>query len=195
MRAKDILAPVFVVSALLVSACDNHGPTAPSSPSAQSPPVSTPGTTQVWNITVRLVTADGGECVGETMRSSQMGMPKSYSLSTTSKGGELNVTLRSASGDYACTFPAKAEGDGFTTFGVPGWMSCETAKVLRGFVCDNGTVRDLSRLGENISGHVSGNQISGEWGVSWAVMVAGGRDDSTDDIAGLEAMYQYAGSR
>src|SRR5688500_17044985 len=109
---------VVMVSAVLASACDGHGPTAPSAPIATSPPIApspptpppspapTPGT-QVWNIAVRLVMADGGECVGETLRSSQMGIPQSYSLSVTPIDSRVDVTLRSASGDYECTFPAK----------------------------------------------------------------------------------------
>jgi hypothetical protein len=102
----------------------------------------------------------------------------------------VDVTLKSASGDYACTFPAKTEGDGFTTLGVPGFMSCESP-IMQRFSCDDGRVRDLMSLGEDIFGNVAGNQITGQWSGTWAVMEAGGRDD----VGWLEAKYEYSGSR
>jgi hypothetical protein len=144
----------------------------------------------VWNITVRLSTVAGGECVAETMQS-QIGVPKSYSLSTVSKGSTVDLMLRSASGDYACTFPARAESDGFTTFGVTGWNSCTTSLLVPDFVCANGSRRNTMRLGENISGRISGNEISGRWNVSWIIMDAA----SGDDIAGMETTAQFTGSR
>jgi hypothetical protein len=191
MPTRGIVAPLILLSAVLVSACDHRGPTAPSSSLVPTPPVSR---TDVWSITVRLTAASGGECVGETMQS-QIGVPESYSLSITPQGSHVKVTLRSMSGDYACTFPAMAESDGFTTFGVNGWMSCETSGVVRGFTCANGTTRDMLRLGENISGQISGNEISGRWHVSQIVMVAGVDLAGGDDIAGLETAAQYTGSR
>jgi hypothetical protein len=119
-----------------------------------------------------------------------MEVPRSYSLSVTPNGSRVDVTLKSASGDYACTFPAKAEGDGFTTLGVPGFMSCESP-IMQRFSCDDGRVRDLMSLGEDIFGNVAGNQITGQWSGTWAVMEAGGRDD----VGWLEAKYEYSGSR
>jgi hypothetical protein len=190
LTTRIFVAPLMVLSAFLMLACDDH-PTAPSRPTSPSPPVPAPAT-QVWNLTVRLVAAEGGECVGETMRSSQLEIPRRYSLSITQAGSSVEVTLRSASGDYACTFPARAEGDGFTTVGVPGFMSCETYGVVR-FVCGEGRARDLLSLGENISGHISGNQITGKWTVSWAVMEAGGGGGI--DLGWLEATHEYTGTR
>jgi hypothetical protein len=186
------IAPLILVSALLVSGCNHDAPTAPSPPPAPPPPIPV---TSMWNIAVRLVAVAGGECVGETMQS-QLGMPKSYSLSTTSKGNMVDVTLKSATGDYACTFPAKAESDGFTTFGVGGFLSCETTTaVIRNFACANGTLRDMQRFGEDISGHISGEEITGQWNVSWIVMKAGGDHQGADDIAELQTMAQYTGNR
>jgi hypothetical protein len=146
--------------------------------------------TDVWNITVRLTAAEGGECVGPTMQT-QIGVPKSYSLTMSPRGSMVDVTVRSASGDYACTFPARPEGDGFTTFGVGGYYSCETSLMVRDFVCDNGMHRDMLSLGQNISGRISGNEISGEWNGGWVVMEAG----SGDDMADLETTAQYTGNR
>jgi hypothetical protein len=149
-----------------------------------------------WNISVRLTSAAGGECVGETMQS-QIGVPKSYTLSIgTAKDSRVDVTLRSTSGDYACTFPAATVGsDGFTTFGVGGWMSCETSLIVRGFACTNGALRDMMRFGENISGRISGSQLTGEWDVSWIIMEAGGDLGGRDDVAALETTSQYTGVR
>jgi hypothetical protein len=47
------------------------------------------------------------------------------------------------------------------------------------------------RLGENIAGRISGNEISGRWDVSWSIMDAA----SGDDIAGMETTAQFTGSR
>lgn len=186
------IAPLVLVSAILLSACDHDAPTAPSPAPTPSPPVPV---TSVWNITVRLTSVADGECVGETMRSG-IGVSKSYSLSTTPKGGMVDVTLRSSAGDYACTFPAKVESDGFTTFGVGGFLSCETTtSVVRNFACTNGTLRDMQRFGENISGHISGNEISGQWNVSWIVMKPGGDLGGADDLGELQTMAQYTGNR
>lgn len=191
MRTTGI-APLVLVSALFVSSCDHDGLTAPSPAPAPSPPLPV---TSVWNITVRLASVADGECVGETMQS-EIGVPKPYSLSTTTKGSMVDVTLRSAAGDYACTFPAKAEGDGFSSFGVGGFLSCETTtSVIRNFACTNGTLRDMERFGENISGRVSGNEITGQWNVSWIVMKPGGDLGGADDIGELQTMAQYTGNR
>jgi hypothetical protein len=73
-------------------------------------------------------------------------------------------------------------------------MSCETSGMVRGFVCDDGRVRDLMSLGEDISGHIAGNQITGEWSVNWAVLEAGGRTVA-DELGWLEATHEYTGSR
>ena len=192
MRTNGIVVPLVLASVFFVSACDHRGPTGPSPSPVPSSPVPVPPVpvTDVWNITVRLTTVAGGECVGETMQS-QVGVPQSYSLSTTSKGSTVDVTLRSASGDYACTFPARAESDGFTTFGVNASYSCTTSLVAQDFVCANGIRRDMMRLGENISGRITGNEISGRWNVSWVVMEAG----RGNDIAGMETTAQYTGNR
>jgi hypothetical protein len=52
---------------------------------------------------MRLTSVSGGECVGETMQS-EIGVPKSHSLSVTRTGSHVDATLKSASGDYDCTF-------------------------------------------------------------------------------------------
>jgi hypothetical protein len=93
MRTNGIVALLILLSVLFTSACDHSGPTAPSPSPVPSSPVPVPPVpvTDVWNITVRLSTVAGGECVAETMQS-QIGVPKSYSLSTVSKGSTVDVT-------------------------------------------------------------------------------------------------------
>jgi hypothetical protein len=193
MLTRKSIALVILLTAVLAAACgdDDASPSASPTPTPSPSPVPV---TDMWNITVRLTTVKGGECVGEAMQS-QIGVPKSYSLLTTQQGSKVRVTLRSMSGDYACTFQARAESDGFTTVGVNEFMSCETSGVVRGFICGNGATRDMLGFGENISGHISGNNISGTWDVSRIVMVAGGDLGGRDDIAELDSTAQYAGSR
>jgi hypothetical protein len=190
----SVMGPAVLLSVVLVSACDHPSPspTAPSSPAPTPTPTPTPPVpaTEVWNITVRLTAASGGECVGDMMQA-QMGVPKSYTLSIAQNGSTADVTLRSASGDYACTFPARMEGDGFTTVGVGGFLSCEKGGMVRGYACADGRLRDMQSLGENLSGHITGSAITGEWTVNWMVTeVGGGRD-----LVGLDTTSQYSGSR
>jgi hypothetical protein len=178
MRTNGIIAPLILLLVFFTPACDHRGPTAPSpSPVPSSPlPVPPVPVTDDWNITVRLTTVARGECVGDTMQS-QIGVPKSYSLSIVSKGNMVDVTLRSTSGDYECTFPARVESDGFTTFGVPGWYSCTTSLVVANVACANGSRRNTMRFGQNISGRISGNEISGHWNVDWIIMDAASGND------------------
>ncbi|HET9385790.1 MAG TPA: hypothetical protein VFO67_11635 [Gemmatimonadales bacterium] len=190
MRNTGIVAPLMLLSMFLVSGCDDRGPTAPSPPSVPSPVPAQPVPTDVWNITVRLTTVSGGDCVGETMQS-EIGVPKSYSLTTVTKDGTVEVTLKSASGDYACTFSARAESDGFTTLGVPGFYSCTTSLGVSDFVCANGIRRDIVRFGQNISGRISGNEVSGRWDVEWEIWEPGSRSY----IGAVDTTAQYTGNR
>ena len=191
MRTNGIVAPLILLSVFFTSSCDHHGPTAPSPAPVPSSPVPVPPVpvTDVWNITVRLATVADGECVGETMKS-QISVPKSYSLSTVSKGSTMDVRLKSTSGDYDCTFPTRADTDGFTTVGA-GYYSCTTSLVVPDFLCANGSHRATMRLGEDIYGRISGNEIHGGWNVSWIVMEAAGGND----ITGMETTAQFTGSR
>jgi hypothetical protein len=103
----------------------------------------------------------------------------------------VEVTLKSTSGDFACTFQARAESDGFTTLGVPGFYSCTTSLAVRDFVCANGTRRDLIRFGQNISGRISGNEISGRWDVEWEIWEPGFRTY----VGVVDTTAQYTGYR
>ena len=192
MRTKGIVAPLILLSAVLVLACDHPGPTAPS-PTPSPAPAPTPAVpvTDVWNITARLTSVSGGECIGETMQS-QIGVPKSYSLSATRTGSNVEATLKSASGDYACTFTGgNGDASGFT-FGEIGYFSCAVGFQIRGFLCGSGMRRDMLTLGQTLSGRISGNEISGTWRIDRVVM---GPDEPSIDIGLLETTSGYTGSR
>jgi hypothetical protein len=190
MRRKTV-APLILLSALLVSACDHRSPTAPSTPASSPSPAAT--VTEAWNVTARLTSVSGGECVGEKMQS-QIGVPKSYSLSTTRTGSNVDAMLRSTAGDYACTFTGgQGDTNGFT-FGQTGYFSCEAGGLVRGVLClSTGVQRDMEALGQTLSGRVSGNTISGTWHVSWVVYRPG--EPFVGDIATLETTTEYTGSR
>ena len=49
----------------------------------------------------------------------------------------------------------------------------------------------MMSLGEDISGRISGNEISGQWHVSWVVI----EPTVGNDIAGMETTAQYTGHR
>ena len=57
---------------------------------------------------------------------SQIGVPKSYSLSTTRTGSNVDATLRSTSGDYVCKFTGGSGDTNGFTFGQIGTFSCES---------------------------------------------------------------------
>lgn len=167
-RIKTIrLAVVF---GLLVGAVAcNEAPTQPSQTQIQTPtpPTPTSGLSQfagVWNVTLRLtdvkVLGGDGGCVADTMQS-QIGVPNQYSLSITNK----DVTLTNASGEYACTFPPTADTSGFTTEGVQGYFTCRS--LPQTFHCDNGTAYSLIPIAQDITGRVSGTEISGTWDADW----------------------------
>jgi hypothetical protein len=141
-----------------------------------------------------MMSANGGECVGETMQS-QIGVPKSYSLAITQTGGNVDATLKSTSGDYACTFTG-GHGDASGFGSGPGegfrYFACEVGGELRGFLCHNGSRRDMLALGQSLDGRISGNQITGTWNVSWVIMLP---DEPDVEIAALETTSHYSGSR
>lgn len=186
-----IASALAVLSAVLISACDDPTPSAPSrsdsivEPPAPPPAVDLSRLIGVWDITVRLTEVSGRGCVADTMRS-QTGEPNRYSLSLTQRanGNGLDVRLTSASGDYACTFPNPlVDSSSFTTYGRPGYFECDD--TFRPFRCGDGTVRSLFSWGQDIAGQVSGPEISGTWDASW------------DDMAGglVEAKSQFTGRR
>ena len=78
------------------------------------------------------------------------------------------MTLTSLSGDYDCTFSGAAvDSNGFTTFGRPGFYVCRRDFRSTGFRCPDGSHLDLSTLGQDVSGTISGDDINGKWQVSW----------------------------
>ena len=95
---------------------------------------------------------------------SQIGVPADYSLSITQKHN-LEVTLRSASGDRACTFTPLADSTGFTTYGQGGYYTCEAWSL--NFRCTDGTLHGMFSYGEDISGRLSGTEMSGTWDAAW----------------------------
>jgi hypothetical protein len=116
---------------------------------------------------------------------SQIGAPNRYSLSITQKGNHsMAVSLRSASGDRACTFTPIVDSGGFTTYGQGGYYTCED--FLLDFRCSDGTLHSIFSFGEDISGRVSGREISGSWDAAWFEM---------DDYLGVEMKAQFTGTR
>lgn len=114
---------------------------------------------------------------------SQIGVPNSYSLSITQTG---KVTLRSTSGDYACTFTPVFDSTGFTTYGHGGVYTCE--HELLEFRCSNGTLHGILSFGEDISGRVSGTEMTGTWDATWF-------EDVPPSGYGVEAKAQFTGTR
>ncbi len=188
MLAKLVLLLSVLLAALLASACSEHSPSAPSSlrstPASAASPQDFSALTGEWKVTVRLTEVTGGGCVADTMRS-QIGEPKPYTLSITPKSPTVSVTLKSGSGDRACTFTPVADGSGFSTYDAAGYYSCENWYLaLR---CSDGTQHNIFSIGENISGHLSGNEMTGTWDASWF--------DGWDDYSGFDMKAQFVATR
>ncbi len=191
MLVKLVSLPLVVFAGGASFGCADEPVSAPSPvPSAAvSSPAPSPGQdfsalVGVWHVMVRVTEVTGTGCVADTMRS-QSGVVKPYSLSIAQMGSTLKATLTSASGDRACTFTPVPDGSGFTTFGKGGRYSCADWYVP--FRCQDETSHSIFTIGENISGHVTGNQITGAWHASWY--------DGWDDYAGVEMKAEFTGSR
>lgn len=189
MLVKLVASCSVLLAALLAWGCGDRNPSAPSptpSPVASTPaPAPVPDISRllgVWNITVRLTAVNGKGCVADTMRS-QIGVPGRYSLSITQRDS-LQVTLKSASQDYACTFTPSADSGGFTTYGQGGYYTCE--HPLLEYHCNDGTAHTIFSFGEDISGRLTGSEMSGVWDAVWF---------ERDDTYGVEMKAQFTGSR
>ena len=189
MKSSATASAIFV-SAVLALACGAVNPVAPTSPQPSGQPGSVPPVISHWQLTARLMTVTGGECVGETLQS-QIGVPEGYSLLVTQRGDNVDATLTSASGDLSCTYTeGTGDGTGFA-FGVRGWFKCEPGQVVRNFPCGNGVLRDTESLGQTISAIISGTEISGTWRETRAVTLPG---DLNHDVGYLETTRQFSGT-
>ena len=193
MLVRLVLSSILF-AAVLGLACGDGGPTAPSptpTPVAPAgPPPSPPPVPDlsalvgVWNLMIRVTEVNGSGCVAETMRS-QIGFPKPYTLAITER--PLRVTLKSASGDYACTFTPVPDGSGFTTYGKGGYYTCEHDFVP--VHCNDGTLHSVFSFGEDISGYLSGTELRGGWDASWFEGFPPGSN------MGVEMKAEFTGSK
>lgn len=184
---RGVVTAVIVLSAIFLSACGQGTPTRPSqvvTPVPSSGPAPAPDFSPflgVWNVALRLTEVGGTGCVVESMRA-QIGAPNAYSLSIAENG---SVTLRSASGDVACTFRPYVEGTDFTTYGRPGTYTCEQGTLpVR---CGDGTTHSLVSFGQDISGRVTGDEISGRWSAGWL--------DESDGLRAIDFKAEFTGRR
>jgi hypothetical protein len=115
---------------------------------------------------------------------SRIGEPDRYSLSIT-QNPNVQVTLKSASGDRACTFSPSVDSSGFTTYGQGGYYTCD--QWFLNFLCSDGTLHAIATYGENIAGRLSGNEMSGTWDASWL--------EGWIDSASVEMKAQFTGTR
>lgn len=190
LKEWSVAALAIVVSAVIAVACGAVNPVTPSSPQPSVQPGSVPRVSSRWQLTARLTTVTGGECVGEALQS-QIGVPTRYSLLVTWNGNNVDATLTSASGDLSCTYTGgTGDSTGFT-FGGNGWFKCEPGQVVRNFPCGNGVLRDTESLGQTISASISGTEISGIWRETRAVTLPG---DLYNDVGYLETTRQLTGT-
>ena len=162
---------VAVASAILVLSCTGTTPSNPPfpltpSPSLVPPPPPMPPA-DVWNIVVRTTAMDGGGCVGQAMRA-HFGESQTYTLSVMPGTPYTAVNIRSAAGDFDCTLPALTTPDGFTSRGVQTYFTCRAGDEPT-VQCGDGTQHSLFSDGQDITGHMSGDHIVGQWWVDWNI--------------------------
>jgi hypothetical protein len=96
--------------------------------------------------------------------------------------------LESGSHNYDRRFDGVAlEGSGFTSEGIGGQYSCKPWYVMEGFRCSDERNVSLFTFGQDISGKISGDDISGTWSMAWF--------DRLNDESALDATAQYTGKR
>jgi hypothetical protein len=136
---------------------------------------------------MRLTDASGDACLKEAVElllEASMG----YTISLAHDGHSGSVSRESRSHNYDCRFDAVAlEGSGFTSEGIAGQYSCNPWYVMEGFRCSDERRVSLFTFGQDISGKISGDDISGEWSMAWF--------DRLNDESALEATAQYTGKR
>lgn len=174
----------FLVTTILVAGCNDRTPTGPSTLPDVTPPAPAPRVIGTWNLTVRATESvgEGKQCVIDTLKA-DVNTHNQYSLSIVQTGDITDVTLASASGDYACTFHPPLDDSGFATNGH-GYYEC--AREQRVVSCD-GTEHTLTTFGQDISGRFSGNDVSGEWSVFWVDMI--------DNEEAFSMKAQFTGSK
>jgi hypothetical protein len=136
---------------------------------------------------MRLSDASGDACVKEAVES-LLGASMGYTISLTHDGHSGSVLIESHSHIFDCQFDhVEVEDSGFTSEGVQGQYSCSPLYVMEEFRCTNGRYVSLFTFGQDISGRISGDDITGTWLMSWF--------DRRDNNVALEATAQYTGKR
>lgn len=153
---------VVFVGALAALACGggSKSPTAPGPP----PIVQVAG---VWTATMRLTGVGGGECVGDVL-AGFIGDTERYTAAITQAGASLTATVSSQETGLSCSHTGTA---GSTTISLNA-TSCQAAVIL-GLRCRNGALRDLTLVGQSLTGTVAGNTMTGTWAETWNVYRAG----------------------
>ena len=197
LAVRCVLLLVVLLSSLPAVGC-GPSPTTPTPiPPQPVPPTPTPPppvpppppatTTETWNVTMRLTDAPGDACLKEAvdfLLEASMG----YTVSLTHDGHSGSVSLESHSHNYDCRFDRVAvEDSGFTSEGIAGQYSCNPSYVMEDFRCSNERHVSLFTFGQDISGRISGDDISGTWKMSWF--------DRLNGESALEATAQYTGRR
>jgi hypothetical protein len=190
MLVRLVVLPPVLLTASLGLACGDGTPstpspvTSPAAPTAPSPVPDLSALVGVWHVTVRVTEAEGSGCVADTMRS-HIAEPKPYTLTIAPTKSAVSVSLKSSSGDRSCTFSPVADSGGFTTYDTGGYYTCEEWYLT--FRCFDGTQHSIFSLGEDISGHLSGDGMTGAWDAWWF--------DGWEDYAGVGMKAQFIAVR
>jgi hypothetical protein len=136
---------------------------------------------------MRLTDASGDACLKQAVEA-LLDAAMGYTISLTHDGHRGSVALESRSHNYDCRFDQVAvAGSGFTSEGIAGRYSCNQWLVMEGFRCSDDRQVSLFTFGQDISGTIAGDDISGTWSMAWY--------DILNEESALEATARYTGKR
>ena len=160
---KGFLVTLAFISLLgSLAACGGNSGSSPISP--------TPSVVQVgglWNASVTLTSATGGECVG-ALYASSIGGVTGYSLSISQTGSSLTATSTSRSDGSTIQYTGTAGRNTITLNATNG-----SAFRLIGIRCSNGAIRDSAVQTLAVFATISGNSATGTYAQSSNVYTSG----------------------
>jgi hypothetical protein len=152
--------------AALLSICAACG-SSDASPSAAPAAPTPPQVAGVWQGTLRLIGASGGDCVGPLYQG-VIGTAQPMAVSVTQSGVSLSGTATFSASGVSCNLTGSVGSNGAFT-----WTGNGCSVAAFSVRCVNGLVRDVYPVTASGSGSFMGNSVSGSWGETYNVDITG----------------------
>lgn len=140
-----------------------------------------------WTGTSRYSSATGGECVGVTIRQSDVGgPPTALTASIQQTDSTLKATVTNLLTGTTCSYSGTAQGSSVTLNST----NCPVNAILE-VGCANGALRDVVLIASSITGSVTGNVLTGTETDSFNVLVSG----TTQNVGSLSLASTFSMSK